>query len=330
MSPGTRRMCGLLLALLPCAAIAQAPVGGGDPTGDLIAGTVGYMAGFDRLYRIDLTTAQGVVVGTGQGLFGTYNGVQIADVDGLAFASDGTLYGVADSPHVLFRASLSSGRATVVGPLREGGVLFNPLVLVDSSLSFTCDGKLLMISRRLRKVWEVDPATAVAQQIGTSATSLAGLAVRGEQNIALGVAGAEGVYTFDPITGAMEKFPNSLAGRNIAGGSIAFAADGRLFGAFDLMDLPAGIERQILVELSPTTGAILRETTITGPQLEGGSDRRPVRALAIAPPTCGPSVLAPGPNVIPVNSPVALLLLVIAVGLGAAIALRRRRQSRAD
>lgn len=321
MNPGHRPLIGLLFALLPLAAGAQSAVGESGPvegSGTAKSGDFGFIAGFNALYRVDLANGAATVVGTGLGLVA---GAQVSDLDSLAFAPDGTLYGVADSPQALYRISTSTGRASLVAPFRENG---NPLAsgLLDGAITFTCSGKLLLTSRSQRKMWEVDPATASATSIGPVAITVGGIGVMGADVYALGVGSNVGLYKLSASDGASQRLASGFSGQTIPGGSLAFAGDGRLYAVFDLYP---PVERSVLAEISPVTGEILGEFTLTGPQLGPGLDRRNVRALAIAPPVC--AIQGPGPTSVPVpaSGPSALALLALAFALLGAFVVARSR-----
>ena len=93
----------------------------------------------DSLYRIDLATGAETRIGTVKSL-----GQTRIDVEGLAFAPDGTLYGVDDSSMTLFQ--LNTGNAQVqtddevfISGLPSGGGN-------DFGLTFACDGNLYLTS----------------------------------------------------------------------------------------------------------------------------------------------------------------------------------------
>lgn len=319
MSPRLRRWMVLTLAWLPLAATAQSSVGGDgtEPVPEIKAGNLAYMAGFNALYRLDLSTGAATVVGTG---FGNVGGVAVGDVDSLAFAPDGTLYAVADSPQALFRISTSSGRATLVGQFREGSQLLDPATNLNGALGFTCSGKLLMSSRTQRKLFEVDPATASVRTIGALGTAVGGLAAIESDLFGLGVEGNEGLYRLSETDASTARLPSEIGNRPFRGGAIAFGTDRRLFAVFD--NYPQG--GPSLAEVARDTGAILRESAITGPQLGNRADDRPVRALAIAPPICTPEVVGGTPAVaIPALDGRALALLAALLAGLALLALRR-------
>jgi hypothetical protein len=321
MKRGLRPLFGLLLALLPLAAGAQSSVGEGGGAANVgtdgKAGDFGFVAGFNALYRVDLTNGAATVVGTGLGLV---SGAPVSDLDSLAFAPDGTLYGVADSPQALYRVSTSTGRASLVAPFRENG---NALAngLLDGAITFTCSGKLLLSSRSQRKLWEVDPATANATSIGSLAITVGGMGVLGEDLYALGVGSSVGLYKISPSTGASQRVAAAFSNQTIPGGSLAFAGDGRMYAVFDLYP---PVERSVLAEISPVTGEVMGEFTLTGPQLGPGLDRRNVRALAIAPPLC--AIQGPGQTgvQVPAGGLSSLVLLAIGLALLGALFVARR------
>lgn len=319
MNPHLRALLVLVVAWLPVAARAQSPVG--DPASDanveIKAENLAFIAGFNTLYRLDLSTGAASVVGSG---FGTAAGVAVADVDSMAFAPDGSLYAVADSPQALLRISTASGRATLVGQFRESGQLLDPSANLNAALTFTCSGKLLMSSRTQRRLYEVDVATASVRSVGALPVTMGGLAARGAELLGLGVEGNQGLYRIDESTASATQIPNALAGRNYLGGAIAFASDGRLFAVFD--NYPqAG---PVLAELTPTTGAVRRELSITGPQLGNGAADRPVRALAIAAPVCAPINVGGSATVaVPALGASGLALMGLVLALFAVLVLRR-------
>ncbi|GEM_PF-3056857 len=315
MEPGLRRLFGALLAMLPLAAVAQTPVDAPDRI--IKSGNLAYMAGFNRLYRLDLSTGAATVVGTG---FGTIGGAAVSDVKGLTFAPDGTLYAFADSPQALFRINTATGRASLVGQFRENGQLFDLTNNLNATIVFTCSGKMLMSSRVQRKLWEVDPATAAVTTIGPLAPAIGGMSALGTDLYALGVAGSEGLFTITESSAQSNRRSSALDGRNIAGGAIAFAPNGRLFAVFDLFP-----QRPALAELAPASGQILSEVVLTGPQLGAGNDDQVVRALAISAPVCAPSGFGGATAMpVPVAQPNALILLAAGLGLFALAALGRR------
>lgn len=319
MSLRLRRWMVLSFAWLPLAAGAQSAVGdaSAEPVPEIKSGNLAYVAGFDALYRLDLSNGATSAVGAG---FGFAGGAQIADVDGLAFSADGTLYAVADSPRPsLFRVSTASGRATLIGQFREGGALIDNGSNLNAAIGFTCSGKLLMASRERNQLWEVDLSNAEVRPIGSLSIPVGGIAAITTNVYALGIGGSAGLYRLDELSGSANRLPSVLGDRPIpAGGALAAASDGTLFAIVD----PQPAARQYLLAFSPD-GGVVRETTITGSPFNSTNSAR-IRALAIGPPVCAPAVIgAPGVAAIPALDVRMLALLSLLLGAIALVALRR-------
>ncbi len=93
----------------------------------------------DSLYRINLATGAETRIGTVKSL-----GETRIDVEGLAFAPDGTLYGVDDSSMTLFplntnNAQVENAEEVFISGLPSGGGN-------DFGLTFACDGNLYLTS----------------------------------------------------------------------------------------------------------------------------------------------------------------------------------------
>ncbi len=78
------------------------------------AATAAYGEAFDTLYRIDLAGHTATEVGRA----GSYGGQPIANISGLSYSLDETLYAVAGGMNALARIDAGSGAATIVGSLR--------------------------------------------------------------------------------------------------------------------------------------------------------------------------------------------------------------------
>lgn len=157
MSPAIRCLAAVLLLSLASTAGAQ---------------SVAYAAGQDALFRIDLQTRRATQVGT----FSVPNApIAFADVEGLAFAPDGTLYGVVDNlaPAALIRINTSTGRATLVGEMGLKGQGANGSDSRDFGLAATCDGRLFASSDTSSRLWEVDPNTGASPSAAATRRAVA-------------------------------------------------------------------------------------------------------------------------------------------------------------
>ena len=93
----------------------------------------------DSLYRIDLETGQETRIGRVSS-----QGVVREDVEGLAFAPDGTLYGIDDEAMRLFPINPDNGSVQVRDEVGITGL--NEAGGNDFGMTFTCDGSLFITS----------------------------------------------------------------------------------------------------------------------------------------------------------------------------------------
>jgi MYXO-CTERM domain-containing protein len=307
MSPSARSLLAVGIVTLSLAAgVANA------------AAPIGYAAGFDTLFRIDIATRQGVVVGE----FGQFGGAPISDVEGLAFAADGTLYGVSDSipGGALVRINTSTGRGTVVGNLGLQGQGTGGIDSLDFGLAATCDGRMWVSSDTIDRLWEVDTTNGSTRLVGNTGAHISGLAARADGLFGIGVEGDEGLYRIDTDTGAA-TLVRKFQGVTLPDAGLDFDADGNLWAVFDLFPPVANSD---LVRIDPETGVETVVGRITGPLLEGGSNSRELEALAIAPPVCEPDGNGAEPALpVPAASGFNTTLLALALLALGAFATRR-------
>lgn len=279
--------------------------------------TVGYavdsdrvQAGSDRLHRITLESGQAVPLGQNDaptaGAVGdsTLSALpsQYADVEGLAFASDGSLYGIDDATKTLLRFDTAQGSAQAVAG-RAGNL--NLVGVLDPGLSFACDGQLYMSSDASMSLYRVDVSSGVASRVGPAGAlgaRISGLAARADGLYGIGVEADAGLYRINTETGAA-----SLVGRlginslSFTDAGLDFAADGNLWAVIDQSDIGNGEVTRVL-RIDPASGSAVQvATTVVG--LEG---------LAISPPICQVQGTPP-PAPVPTSSPWALLLLALGI-----------------
>jgi hypothetical protein len=173
----------------------------------------------DSLYRIDLATGQQTRLG-----FVTSLGTKRLDVEGLAFAPDGSLYGIDDETLKLFPLNVDNGQVissdekTVTGLPGVGGN--------DFGMTFACDGNLYVTSANDDSLYRVS-LDGVATRIGAAgslATNINALAAWGNPVELYGL--SEG-----NLNGAN---PPSLYSINIADGTKTL--QGQLSGSFAAFD----------------------------------------------------------------------------------------------
>ena len=278
----TRRLRLAYVALLSLPAVAWA-----EP--------VGFVGSFDQLFRVDYGTNQSTLIG---------NSIDFADVEGLAMAPDGSLYGISDATKQLIRVSTQTGKGTLVGATGLNGQGVGQFDALDFGLAFTHDGKLWASSATVNKLWRLDPNTALATLVGATGAHISGLAGIGDRLYGIGSNGNENLYRIDTATGAATLIGPLFPGKSVHydNAGLDFDARGILFAVLDYSPTQPNRPSD-LVRIDLATGA----ATIVG-QTAIDSD-----ALALAP----PGVLAEGPPPIPALGSAALALLALLL-LGAA------------
>lgn len=279
----------------------------------LFAGTVsaqpiGYASGFRDLYRVDLANGQATVVGA----------IGFNDVEGFAFAPNGSLYAAVDftmqvgggssaTTDFLIRIDTSTGAGTLIAafPGLQGR---GPGGQLDYGLAFTCDGRLWMSAETTGELWEVNPANAGLRLVGNTGASLSGLAGKGTELYGVSVDPNPSLYRIDTTTAAATAIgPLGVSGAVFNVG-LDFDASGALWATLDPRDnAPSRLAR-----LDLQTGGAVEVRNLSA---ESGIG---IKALAIAPPglcevagTPVAPVIVPGPG-----APLLLLLTAVAGLLG--------------
>jgi hypothetical protein len=283
------RLTAGLLALLPLTAAA-------DP--------IGYVAGFDRLYRIDLATGQLTSIGP----------IGFSDVEGLAFSTNGILYGVADAAassgsalsDVLVRINTSTGAGTLVGPL-TGLAGVGPSGNLDYGLAATCDGRLWMSSDTTSQLWEVSPSSGGARFVGNLGQQVSGLAARGDQLYGVTVGQTPSLLRIDLASGATSMVGPLGVGGIVDDAGLDFDVSGALWAVLDPEPTDEGFSRVARVNSTTGQGTVIATANILV-GLEG---------MAISPPGfCGSAVPAEPRTVPGPGAPLLTLLGVLALALG--------------
>lgn len=314
-------------------------------TGLVLAEPFGYAVNSDdpsddafSLVRLDLATGDYSLVGdTGY-----------IDVEGLAFAPDGTLYGVDDATKTLLTIDLETGQATPVGA-GEGnlGLPTGPDQGRDFGLSFDVDGTLWLSSDVTGEVWQVDRDTGALTAIVTASGNtvagfengdgkshsgsqphLTGMASCGDRLYGISVSGEQSLYRSDRDPYEIQLVGPLGAGLEFDDGGLSFDDSGTLWGIADRSTFrePGASETTLLEEPS----IIFTVDTATGAATETATTVVGVENLAVAPPGSCASDQGGGGNQgpgsghpIPAQSSAGLAFLVLTLALGAWPALRR-------
>jgi hypothetical protein len=282
----------------------------------------------DSLFLIDLGLGTETLVGPV--LVG--NDARI-DVEGLAFAPDGTLYGIDDSEMTLFPIDPASGLIQANSEVQLSGLAGGGGN--DFGMTFTCDGSLYVTSVARDTLYRLS-LNGVAQPVGAEGSlgvNIGALAAWGDPAQLFGLGnGLDGnqnedtpaLFRIDPVTGvATEIGPLGPAAGAYAEGGLAFDDSGQLWAITDRRDRFGGPLPGEVMRIDLTTGAA-DQVRVLG---ESGFE-----SLAVSPPGgCTPDAAPPNDPVdaagddhaIPTLGPVgllALIVLMLAVGL---VVLRR-------
>lgn len=246
----------------------------------------------DSLYYIDLATGEHqrrgrLTVGTQTRL----------DTEGLAFAPDGTLWGMDDEALTLFPINTDTGTIRVADEVRLNG--FSTLGGNDFGMSFGCDNQLYVTSVITQTLYivELDGSSQVVGSVGALGQNISGIAsignpVRiyglGNGQLANGTTDSPNLFSIDPESGVATLIgPLGDAAGAYNQGGLSFDANGDLWAITDrrlINNTIADFPSQILkIDIATGTATLVSETTEVG-----------FESLAIAPPA--QCVLQPPPN----------------------------------
>ena len=221
----------------------------------------------DSLYRIDLATGAQTRLGKVQSL-----GTTKIDVEGLAFAPDGTLYGVDDDSMTLFPINTDNG---VVNSQQQFNLTGMPLGGGnDFGLTFACDGTLYTTSVSTDSLYRVnlDGTTTLLGNMGQNISALAAwgnpVQLYGLSNGLKGdpqVADTRTLYSINPLNGATAPVGAlGAAAASYTEAGLAFDSAGQLWAITDRRIVPenaAGFGSQVLRVDTVTGAATLVSTT---------------------------------------------------------------------
>lgn len=223
----------------------------------------------EGLYLIDMANGDETRLGTVKQPLGQ---VRI-DVEGLAFAPDGTLYGVDDESMRLFPISTENGFIQ-----DEGDVFISGLpsrVNNDFGMTFACDGKLYLTSVYSRSLYQMtlDGQASLIGNEGATDVGISAIAAYGNPVKLYGLGNgidqdgnidSPNLYKIDPQTGiATEIGPLGPAAGDYTEGGLAFDEAGQLWAITDrrVLDLPSQLMR---INASTGTASEVRTTTEQG------------------------------------------------------------------
>ncbi len=252
------------------------------------AQTVGYAAGYDTLYRVNLEGGAATAVGKFGSVPNGAGSVPISDVEGLAFSPAGELYAVSDARDLLIKVDTATGRATTIGSLGLRGQGGNQFDNLDFGLAFTCDGRLWLSSDVSRQLWLVNPATGATTLVGDTGQPISGLASWNGELYGVGVFDRHNVYRIDTATAQATLVGRLGTSFTVYDAGADFDSQGRLWITLDSLAPPEGLPsvyREELTRVDIANGATLDTRLITG--IGSGINIVQMEGLAIAAPSCG-------------------------------------------
>jgi len=239
------------------------------------------------------------------------------DMEGLALAPDGTLYGADDESKTLVKVNTNSGFSQPVGTLRNnmGIGLAQPM---DFGMTFTCSGELLVSSDTQQSLFRASLEDGRLERIGALGSlgaPITDIASWGDTlyGIGQGLAGADGAFTTDSPN-LYRIDPTSATAESIGSLGEAVLPYANAGLAFDDTGTLWAITDRRANGVPDIESEILRIDLETG-RAEKSSDANQVgfESLAIAPPGgCEPlGGSEPEPSLVPADNPVGLTLLTL-------------------
>lgn len=288
------------------------------------AQTVGYAAGYDTLYRVNLEGGAATAVGKFGSVPNGAGTVPISDVEGLAFSPAGELYAVSDARDLLIKVDTATGRATTVGSLGLRGQGGNQFDNLDFGLAFTCDGRLWLSSDVSRQLWLVNPATGATTLVGDTGQPISGLASWNGELYGVGVFDRHNVYRIDTATAQATLVGRLGTSFTVYDAGADFDSQGRLWITLDSLAPPEGLPsvyREELTRVDIANGATLDTRLITG--IGSGINIVQMEGLAIAAPSCGSGGGNAGIAAVPAQSDWARWLMALVLAGVGLLGLRR-------
>lgn len=259
----------------------------------------------DQLVRIDLATGEFTIIGQ--------PGPNYKDIEGLALAPDGQLFGADDATETLLLINPGSGIATPVDNRPQNLDLGDGTTPYDFGMTFACDGSLYLVSDQNMTLYQVDTETGKANPIGNLGKHITALATYGDQFYAIGSEGDNNLYRINPVTAELTLVGPLGLTDTFTDAGLAFDADGTLWGVADYRELdPLNGAPSLLFTVDLDTG----EATVVTETLIGVESL----AIAVAP---GCSVTGTGARPVPALSGLSLLLLLVLVPPVAWLAFRQ-------
>jgi len=270
----------------------------------------------DSLYQIDL--ANGSDTRRGQ----LFNGIGgRVDTEGLAFAPDGTLWGIDDDSLTLFPINTASGNINFVDEVSLGGIQSGGGN--DFGMTFSCDSTLYITSVVTSTLYRLNMngTSVIIGALGDLGQNISAIAAIGSPTRLYGLGNGQfsnnttdspNLYSIDPQTGVASLIgPLGAQADGYSQGGLAFDTAGNLWAITDRSatgNSPANQTSQVLrIDLATGTATLVSTTGEIG-----------FESLAIAPPSACIDDIR-----IPTLGPAGKLLAIFILLLTGLVVLRR-------
>jgi len=292
----------------------------GAPMAYSVNSDSGNLSAADSLYLIDLAT------GIDQRRGELFTGIETRiDTEGLAFAPDGTLWGIDDQSLKLFPINTVSGTVSLQDEASLTGIQIGGGN--DFGMTFSCDNTLYITSVATRTLYRLDlnGNSAVIGSEGALAANISAIAAIGNPTRLYGMGNgtlengstdSPDLYSIDVNTGVATLIgPLGSDASEYKEGGLAFDSSGVLWAITDrasISDQPSQILR---IDVTTGTATLVSSTSEVG-----------FESLAIGPPTACRQTQGFGStaNPIPVLDWTGRLLAIAILMLAGMIILRKR------
>ena len=260
----------LTILTLVSASLAAAPTGY-SINSDSASGNA------DSLYRIDLATGVETRIGAVKSL-----GETRIDVEGLAFAPDGTLFGIDDDSMTLFPINPANGTVLTAGEVELGPELPRGDPVTggggnDFGMTFACDGSLYISSVIKQTLYRLDlegNLERIGNADGLLGANIGALAAYGSPVQLYGLGnGLDGslqkdsprLYEINLATGIAAPKPSEIGPNDYSEAGLAFDDAGELWAITDRRQLDLSSQ---VMKLDLTTGiaSAIKAVNATGEQ----------------------------------------------------------------
>jgi len=287
-----KRLCPTILRLLialPCATAVAAPVGY-SVNSDNSPG--------DTLHQINLETGVATPIGAGV----SAGDFAREDIEGMAFALDGSLWAMDEDQFTLFQVNTGSGTIEPGSEVNLFGITES--LGNDFGMTFACDGTLYASSVTLKTLYTVTLAGVATPvgAVGDLGVNISAIAAYGSDPVRIyglgnGLVGESGppldnrsLYEIDPVNGTALLIGDigiGVADYHQAG--LSFDSTGQLWAITDRSAVGSGGLPSQILNINRVTGA----ATVVGETGIG------FESLAVAPPAgcADPTPIDPGPAI---------------------------------